>query len=463
MSWGPIVKALTVLGLVGFSACEDQRSNEIVREKRPLDRAFWVWNRTTPLSEEELAQLKAAKVETIYWQIGELEIREGHLASKAKWPLPAFAAGIKFIPVIRLESSIADPSRIDPGDLARWAKEAGVGDALQFDYDCPDRLLSSYAELLRGFRAAYGSIHLSMTALGAWCESSEWHRIESAVDAVYPMFYDVLPEQKQDAQKPEQARALVDSAYLIDLIRKWDGVTSIPWRAGLPNFTRLSIFQEGKPRGHIRSWVMADLLLNPSLSYEGSSAPGVMLFKVNAAAQIGQVSLQADDWLCLRNCDRGALRLLIEAVDKSSAAGVIWFQLPREGLASNGWSLVELGNRFAGKPELKVTLKEGHLVLRNKGNGDLAPNFEQGNELRLSWSRPILREFIAGDFMKVEYSQNGRAVPAVAALELKLRFSGLAAGQSLISGLALFREDVKTLAVKYQIDDDDWEPLMIDQ
>ncbi len=453
------------LSFVWLTACGDQGGDSGVGKRQDQDVAFWVWNRQQPLTASELAQLKEVHVKKIYWQIAELELRDGRLVSKARWPLPKTEeeSEIDFVPVIRLEASIKDPAKIDPEDLAQWVKKAGVKDSLQFDYDCPNRLLSSYAELLQDFRRQFGSLHLSTTALGAWCDSQQWGDVESAVDAVYPMLYDVLLEVVQKSSRPDQARALLDSAYVTSLIRKWGEATRIPWRVGLPNFTRLSIFREGKTRGHIRSWSLQQLVSNKDLSYEGRGAPGVTFFKVSADTRIGQVAVKAGDWLCLRVCDRESLRQVMEEVGKSSAAGVVWFQMPRAGLASSGWSLAEIGSRFEGMPDLKVRLQDDRLVLSNEGDGDLTADFEQGHELRLSWQRPVLREFVAGDFVAAEFSQNGRVVPAVGALQLKLGFSKLEGGQSVASGLILFRKDKKSLAVKYQIDDSDWKPLLIDR
>jgi hypothetical protein len=37
------------------------------------DVRYWVWQRDDPPDERELAELAAQRVDTIYWQIGELE------------------------------------------------------------------------------------------------------------------------------------------------------------------------------------------------------------------------------------------------------------------------------------------------------------------------------------------------------------------------------------------------------
>ena len=364
------------------------------------------------------------------------------------------------IPVIRLESTIKNPSEIDPEALAKWARDAGVTKSIQFDYDCPSGLLSVYAKLLQGFREAFGPVELSTTALGDWCYSKQWPDLEAVVDGVYPMLYDVLPERKQEAFHPEQVRPLVDSDYLKRLISKWDAVTSIPWRAGLPNFTRLSIFRDGRSKGHIRSWSLDGLIENSDLEFKGDS-PGVSYFRVSSSTRVGGIPLQTDDWLCIRYCERCELRTVIEALRVTSARGIVWFQMPRRDLASSGWSTTEVANQFTGTPVLKAFFRDNRLILTNSGGGDLPPALDYGgHKIKLSWTRPFLREFIPGDFRIAGILQNDRSVPLVAATELQLRFSRLRAGESIASGLILFHQDKNSLALKYQIDNNVPKPLL---
>lgn len=417
----------------------------------PLESSFWIWNRSTPLSDGEREQLKAAKVSRVYWQIGEIEWREGKVVAKAQWPLPGNTPEFRFIPVVRLEPTIDDPAKVDAGHLVEWAKSVGVTDEIQFDYDCPDRLLGHYRELLSEFRKAFGTITISTTALGGWCDAEQWPALETAVDAVFPMLYDILPERTQPESRPSLARPLVEAAPVGALVRKWEAVTTIPWQVGLPNFTRLSIFHEGKPGGHLRDWSMEELARNPAIRYDGAgAAPGVGLFQVTAGTRIGGIDLQAGDWLCLRTSDRGELRSVLNDVEQSTAAGVVWFQMPRPGLASSGWSLTDIAHRFEGTPELRVTIADQRITLTNAGTGDLSPVDGEEQILTLTWPLPILREFIPGDFHSADFLRNEQPVPAVAATELRLSFPALAAGESVSSGLALFRATENSLVIKWQ-------------
>lgn len=442
-------RALLLTGCLLFQGCGKPRP----LPPRPPETSFWVWNRSTPLEAGERTSLVEAGVSRIWWQIGEIEWRDGNVVAKARWPLPEDTPELRFIPVVRLEPTIGDPAGVDARQLAAWAKSAGVTDEIQFDYDCPERLLGSYGELLGEFRKAFGTVRISTTALGGWCDAAEWPELERAVDAVHPMLYDILPERQQSGSRPSSARPLVDAAAVGELVRKWDSITTIPWQVGLPNFTRLSLFREGKPEGHLRDWAMEELARNPSIRYDGPGEPGVGLFEVTAPARIGGVDLASGDWLCLRTCDRAQLRSVLKGVGESSATGVVWFQMPRAGLASNGWSLTEIRHRFEGGARLEVAGKGQRITVTNIGNADLSPLDHGGRSLTLSWPQPILREFLPGEFHAADFLRNGQSVPVMTATGMKLTFPPLAAGESVSSGLALFRFPENSLEIKWQTHD----------
>lgn len=449
LSCRDVGRALLLAGCLLFQGCGETQPPA----PRALETSFWVWNRSSPLDTGERASLVDAGVSRIWWQIGEIEWREGSVVAKAKWSLPADTPELRYLPVVRLEPTIKDPAEIDGRQLAAWAKDAGVTDEIQFDYDCPDRLLGRYGELLTVFREAFGTIRISTTALGGWCDAEDWTELEKAVDAVYPMLYDILPEREQTGARPTMARPLVDAAAIGELVGKWEAVTTIPWQVGLPNLTRLSLFHEGKPRGHLRDWAMEELARNPSIRYDGPGEPGVGLFEVTAPTRIGGVDLSSGDWLGLRTCDRAQLRSVLKAVGESSATGVVWFQMPRPGLASNGWSLAEIRHRFEGSPQLAVTMIDQRIIVTNIGNADISPLDPAGRSITLSWPQTILREFIPGDFHSADFLRNGQPVPVMAATGMKLAFPPLAASESASSGLALFRFPENSLEIKWQTHD----------
>src|SRR6266496_4919038 len=74
------------------------------------DLRYWVWQRDDPLDEQELTELAAQNVDTIYWQVGELENIGSRWRWKARFDLPLpNAAHIRFVPVVRLVSREHQP------------------------------------------------------------------------------------------------------------------------------------------------------------------------------------------------------------------------------------------------------------------------------------------------------------------------------------------------------------------
>ena len=87
-----IVGVLLLIAIPALFSCHEQASVENLTEAHLLDTAFWIWNRSHPLTESELIGLKEAKVKQIFWQLGEVEVRDGQISTKARWrfrtPLP---------------------------------------------------------------------------------------------------------------------------------------------------------------------------------------------------------------------------------------------------------------------------------------------------------------------------------------------------------------------------------------
>ena len=57
------------------------------------DLRYWVWQRDDPLDEQELAELEAQKIDTIYWQAGELEKHQRDLALESAIQFPIVQRG----------------------------------------------------------------------------------------------------------------------------------------------------------------------------------------------------------------------------------------------------------------------------------------------------------------------------------------------------------------------------------
>ena len=133
------------------------------------DVRYWVWQRDDQLSELELTELAAQKVDTIYWQAGELENIGETWRWKTRFSFPSSdAAQIRFVPVVRLVSREHQPFS-DASIAALLTSLSSVSakhDELQLDYDAPDRLLADYAAALKRIRTLVP--RLTIAALPHW-------------------------------------------------------------------------------------------------------------------------------------------------------------------------------------------------------------------------------------------------------------------------------------------------------
>jgi hypothetical protein len=160
---------------------------ELRSPAKAFETAFWVWQRSEPLSEPEQAELAAQNIRTIYWQIGELE----NVGKTWRWKARFNRArsepdGPTFVPVVRLESREKSPflpAALESllSALSSVTKDA---DELQLDYDAPDRL-GDYAAALRKFHTVVP--RLSITALPGWSRHSAWRIFDGSVDELVPM------------------------------------------------------------------------------------------------------------------------------------------------------------------------------------------------------------------------------------------------------------------------------------
>ena len=110
------------------------------------ERSYWVWHRRAPLTPAEDSELRRQGVKTLFWHVGEMEIRGGEWTWKAP-PLAtaSLAPSFRVVPVARLASEAKTP--FTPDRVAGLARSlqglaAESGEA-QIDFDCPDRLLDS--------------------------------------------------------------------------------------------------------------------------------------------------------------------------------------------------------------------------------------------------------------------------------------------------------------------------------
>jgi hypothetical protein len=426
----------------------------------------WVWQRDDPLDERELAELVAQRVNTIYWQIGELENAGTTWRWKARFSFPSSAARIRFVPVVRLVSRQRQPFS-DTSTAALLASLSAVTakrDELQLDYDAPDRLLADYAAVLKRIHEFVP--RLSIAALPHWSRADHLKLLEPNVDELLPMLYDfeAEPVLKNDSPQP-----LISPEKISKLIESWRACRK-PWRAGLPVFARLSVYDGSqKLRGQIRNWNWDEVCFNRSFQLVKGGQFGTTILRAVAATAIANTAINPGDDVVVREADRGALQDAITAALRAGAQSIVFFRLP-DSSASSGWSLHQLGH-LAAEPRL-VLLKANDsetLELSNAGDADLSPRFpahdkdEGGYALEIDAAAPIFREAECGDFASLAAFAGDKPARVPFATRLRFRFAQLRAKENLRTGLIQLAPGADFTQTRYRIlntgEETTWKPL----
>src|SRR5437762_11430656 len=304
------------------------------------DVRYWVWQRDDQLSELDLTELAAQKVDTIYWQAGELENIGETWRWKTRFSFPSSdAAQIRFVPVVRLVSREHQPfsGASIAALLTSLSSVSAKHEKLQLDYDAPDRLLPDYAAALKRIRTLVP--RLAIAALPHWSRADYLKLLESNVDELLPMLYDFEAEPVLKNQSP---LPLISPEKISKLIESWRACHK-PWRAGLPVFARLSVYDENqKFRGQIRNWNWDELCFNPSFQMVNGGQFGASILRATRSTSIANTAIHSGDEVIVREVDRTALRGAISSALRAGAQGIVFFRLP-DSTASSGWSLHLLG------------------------------------------------------------------------------------------------------------------------
>jgi hypothetical protein len=334
--------------------------------------------------------------------------------------------------------------------------EANPAGELQIDFDCPDRLLGQYAAALTQLRRSIP--HLSATALAGWSQSPAWLQLQSSVDELFPMFYDLQADPPVGVGNPPLP--LLDPVRVARQLDEWRNC-KIPWQAGLPTFARVTFYNAaGRSLGHLPSWTWDDLCFDPVLMTSGSTQEGITLFRAAKAGTLENAALQEGETIAVRWADREALRETIDAAKAAGAGGVVFFRLPDVN-DSSGFSVSQITHLHA-TPRLTV-LKSGSesLELVNDSDGDLATRLsgtaalDRGYALELDAPAPIFREALEGNFWRVtghvDPDTLPRPVPIPLATRLTFWFSHLRAHESLQTGLIQLAPGANLEQIRYRI------------
>lgn len=435
---------------------------------------FWVWQRTQRLDARELGELQRLRTASLFWHAGTLQ----PVGDRWKWAEPRvdpspIGAGMHVVPVVRIESGKGDSG--DPFSLARSALLAGALRAaanaageLQIDFDCPDRLLDRYAAFLAALRKEVP--RLSITALPHWSRTGAWEKLQAAVAEMAPMFYDLQADPLVSAEAPPPP--LLDPQQIEPILEDWSRCR-IPWRAGLPAFSRLTVFDaNGRTRGQVPGWAWGDLCFNRHLRHIASHQPGVTLLRADAGTRIGRFAITENEWVAARSVERESLARTINSALRSGASGIVLFRLPN-GRDADGPSLSDLASLATDEKPLLRLARSGSdgVVLTNHASVDLGPRLrgsrhdrDRGYMLEIDAPGPIFREAVPGDFWRVAAhaspdTARQAPVPVPLATRLTFWFASLPAGRSLATGLVQFAPGANLTGVRYRIldtEDSSW-------
>ncbi len=413
----------------------------------------------------------AAAPASLFWQVGELDLKDvmpahpNSLNASWRWRDALPEAGA--IPVVRLNVSGTKPfnqSALIEG-LTSLADATGH---LQIDCDCPDRLLEDYAHFLGDLHRRVP--HLSATALAGWSELAAFVSLQESVEELAVMFYDLIPDPPCIGPS-NPPYPLLDEKVLTAQLASWQSC-KVPWRAGLPNFSRVTVFDAaGRSLGQIRNWTWDEVLFQPRLKFLCSPAPGLVLMKVTGDLVMAETPIKAGAFVAVRWVDGATLERALDAVKKSSAQGPIFFRLP-DSTDPSGWSVSQLNEwkkNGIGTAKLRLRKEQSCLVLQNESPNDLTPRLsgekERGYALEVDAPTSLWREAMAGGFWRVAAHADPETTPVAVSVPLSTRltfwFSGLRAGESIKSGLIQLAPNADLSEIRYRIlpGDTAWEPL----
>lgn len=425
----PLRACLWIVLLVLGSGCGGKQNDHA--RKGPMDApAYWVWHRSSPLTDGELRSLREAGVKRLYWQAFETGWDgKGWKSNRISSPQKAYE-GLEVIPVFRLKPESAFLGAPDaPVLLARqvrlWLEGKVEPAEIQIDFDCPDRLLGNYAEFLTKLGVEVSPVKVSITALASWPGRADFGKLARSVVSLAPMFYDLDADAPADVMKGAY-RAMADSPDA-KWIQSW---SSCPrkWVAGLANFERVSFFDEnGRLIGHARGWTHDALFFRRGLRVE-SPGKGVTVFHADQAITVAGTRIPAGGRVVHRMPEMSSLRTLVNAADRAGASHVVYFALPGPGIEG----AYTPGHLAQPEAPLRMTAEvdtEGCVRLKNQGPTDIPAGIW---ELELeSGNAASFRSASPGEFAETFIEDD---LPAEHAGRIRLRFSKIPAGHSLRSG-----------------------------
>jgi hypothetical protein len=284
-----------------------------------------------------------------------------------------------------------------------------------------------------------------------------------SVEEIAPMFYDMQGDPtgvSPEAPPPP----LLDPESVSVAVRAW-GACPTPWRAGLPTFARLTVFDRtGLSRGQIPNWLWDDFCFHKNLHTLGPTRLGVTLFRADRDTRIAHAAVAQDEIIASRYVDRAALARVFAEAREAGARGAIFFRLADETDPS-GWSVADLGALSSNEPP-SLTVRAAasdRLELVNDSEHDLPArlagaksDLDRGYALEIDAPATVFRDALAGDFWRVTSHANPDAEkPTPVAVPLATRltfwFSHLPAHARLQTGLLQLAPGATLAQIRYRV------------
>ncbi len=430
--------------------------------------SFWVWQRSAPLSAEESKKLQSIGVGELYWQIGTITSQEASWKWTERFPIDfdsmrKVAPRLHFVPVLRLEPppgwAFSPASSVALEKLAGQIIEVTGSDKLQIDYEASDRSIPAYAQFLRHLKAER-SWHLSITALGHWSKYAS--QMVDLVDEITPMFYDLNP-RRESLSNGRLANLIEPSSADIE-IEEWKNCP-IPWKAGLPNFSRVTVVDgHGMSRGHLRSWTWDDIWFSPLLESLSPTSGGQTVFDVLSSGILGVTPVRAGEKVVVRYPDLNQSKQLAAKAEQAGSQGVIYFRLA-DGTDMSGYAAYDI---LENASETVTVSSSSADSITLSSNRTLMPVVTQthirGYALGLKTDGEGWREAIPGQFVSISLdpadTRPTQGDLGLGTTTLYFRFSSIPAGGALKTGLLQHapKEPVQW-SVQGVDSDSQWHPL----
>src|SRR4029077_3659286 len=125
------------------------------------------------------------------------------------------------------------------------------------------------------------------------------------VDGLLPMLYDY---EAEPVLKEHSPLPLIAPDKISKLIQDWRNCPKA-WRAGLPTFARLSVYDANeKLRGQIRNWNWDELTFNRNLVSASGGQWGNFILNAARSTSIANTPIRPNEEVIVREVDRAVLR-----------------------------------------------------------------------------------------------------------------------------------------------------------